>query len=82
VVGIVLFSDLFKVSIGDLEPRGIDIYLFNQSLTMEKHVLFSYKSRVHRGDDSNHYQTDNYLINNTLSLIKRFTIADKNLIRT
>jgi len=80
VVGIVLLSDLFKVSIGDLEPRGIDIYLFKQSVTMEKHVLFSYKSRVHKGDDSNHHQTDNYSINNTLTLIKRFTIADKNLL--
>jgi len=78
VLGIVLFSDLFNVSIGNLEPRGINIHLFSQLKTKEKQILYSYKSRVHSGSDSKYDRIDNYVLNNTLTLNKKFTIADKN----
>ena len=78
VMGVFLFNDLFDVSIGHLEPRGIDIYLLNRAAAKKEKLLYHYKSRISRSDDSTNQNNDNYLADDTLKLEKSFTITDQN----
>jgi signal transduction histidine kinase len=78
VMGVFLFNDLFDVSIGHLEPRGIDIYLLNKAAAKKEQLLFHYKSRISRSDASTNQNIDKYLADDTLKLEKKFTITDQN----
>ncbi|MDX5585320.1 MAG: ATP-binding protein [Aureibaculum sp.] len=78
VMGVLLFKDLFDLSIGHLEPRGIDIYLLNNVGKKIEKLLYHYRSRLSRSDDSTNQNTDNYFIDDTLNLSKSFTITDQN----
>ncbi len=78
VMGVFLFKDLFNVSIGHLEPRGIDIYLVNKSAEKKEQLQYHYKSRISRADNSTNINSDDYLADDTLKLEKKFTITDQN----
>lgn len=77
VMGIFLFNDLFEVSIGHLEPRGIDIFLLNKTSAKKEQLLHHYKSRISRSDDSMNHNLHNYLADDTLKFEKKFTITDQ-----
>jgi len=78
VMGVSLFKELFNVSIGHLEPRGIDIYLLNNISKNKEKLLYHYKSRISRDDKSINKNSYDYHENNTLKLEKSFTITDQN----
>jgi len=78
VIGVFLFKDLFDVSIGHLEPRGIDIYLLNKTAVKKEQLLYHYKSRISRDDNTTNINLDDYLADDTLKLEKKFTITDQN----
>jgi|GEM_PF-5691436 len=77
LMGVLLFNDLFEVSIGHLEPRGIDIYLLDQSSEKEKQLLYYYRSRIRRNEEINSQEIDELLTGDKLTLQKSFNISDK-----
>lgn len=78
IMGVLLFKDLFDLSIGHLEPRGLDIYLFKKMGIKKEKLLYHYKSRLSQSDVSTKKNIDSHLLDDTLNLNKNFTITDQN----